>query len=423
MVHVTATEGIENTVAEPSQKRVWAFRAAAQGGSGLFVDSAQSLGNNRVEDVALGDLDGDGDLDAFVANFNESNHVWLNQSQLQDTPPRITEILVRGTTWTPAFLNHLLMTGAGTGGFSIPQGASQLDALRWGNTDQIIIRFSEGVVIPAGAIQVTGVLGPDGLLDANVDYPFTIATQIGETGQFEAVLALATPLGVNKLLIKVNGSSAAAVSDPGGTVLDGEWTDTMDTFPSGDGSAGGDFHFRFDSLSGNADIDGSVGDRDLSIMLSDFGKAPPTPLIDARADMDGDLSVGDRDLSILLTNFGKSLPTGVPTAPAAHGAPADEVTPSTSPLAVLITSQATIASTATNPATDASSSADVDLIATMQVPHRGGRPFQQTDKGVLWRFARPSMQVQRVVRLRGSDPCAEGSQAGSLWPRLRLPRL
>src|SRR5262245_9036713 len=55
-------------------------------GSGPFVNSGQSLAGETGNDVALGDLDNDGDRDAFVANDfstfgNEANQVWVNDGQ------------------------------------------------------------------------------------------------------------------------------------------------------------------------------------------------------------------------------------------------------------------------------------------------------------------------------------------------------
>jgi len=47
-------------------------------GSGTFTDSGQNLGSSSSKDVELGDVDGDGDLDAFVVNNDGSNKVWLN---------------------------------------------------------------------------------------------------------------------------------------------------------------------------------------------------------------------------------------------------------------------------------------------------------------------------------------------------------
>ena len=47
-------------------------------GTGSFTAFTGVLGDDISRSVALGDLDGDGDLDAMVANFNQPNTVWTN---------------------------------------------------------------------------------------------------------------------------------------------------------------------------------------------------------------------------------------------------------------------------------------------------------------------------------------------------------
>ena len=56
--------------------RVW-----LNNGTGVYIDSGQMLGNFFSRDVSLGDVDGDGDLDAWVAiadSGGQPNRVWLN---------------------------------------------------------------------------------------------------------------------------------------------------------------------------------------------------------------------------------------------------------------------------------------------------------------------------------------------------------
>jgi hypothetical protein len=72
-------------VARSGGNMVWLNQGGQQGGTeGLFADSGQQLGDLFSEDVALGDVDGDADLDVVVANFDGPTQVWFNGS---GTPP------------------------------------------------------------------------------------------------------------------------------------------------------------------------------------------------------------------------------------------------------------------------------------------------------------------------------------------------
>jgi hypothetical protein len=68
---------------------IWINQGDIQGGTeGVFQDSGQALGNRTSMNAALGDVDNDGDTDAFVANATE-NIVWINQGGAQNGTPGV----------------------------------------------------------------------------------------------------------------------------------------------------------------------------------------------------------------------------------------------------------------------------------------------------------------------------------------------
>jgi hypothetical protein len=69
-------------VAQEAANTVW-----LNGGDGTFADTGQSLGVAITAAVVLGDLDDDGDLDALVGGWDEPAKVWLNDGGVQGGTP------------------------------------------------------------------------------------------------------------------------------------------------------------------------------------------------------------------------------------------------------------------------------------------------------------------------------------------------
>jgi hypothetical protein len=128
------------------------------------------------------------------------------------------------------------------------------------------------------------------------------------TAYFRLALSIDVP---EQVVLKIKGATSADVTDTAGNVLDGEWTpppcspnDTgTKSFPSGNGSPGGDFLFFLTMLPADASRNNLVEQADLDAVLGNWGEQVGWD----DGEVSGNGLVEQADLNLVLGYWGTSL--------------------------------------------------------------------------------------------------------------------
>jgi len=191
-----------------------------------------------------------------------------------------------------------------TYGCPVPDGANQLKSIPWNvGLNQFAIRFSQdvGSTLQQEDLVIRGNNAPN----------YTISGFTYDPGTKTGVWTMATPVTYDKVKLILDDALL-----PG---LDGEWADGTDAYPSGDGTAGGDFNFRINIRRGDANQDGSVNALDLGQVKAKLNRTATDPGTGAGAysvfaDLNADGSINALDLGIAKAN--RNRPSPPPIEPA-----------------------------------------------------------------------------------------------------------
>jgi hypothetical protein len=221
----------------------------------------------------------------------------------------VNAVRVGSTAWNANFVQVADPTALDIG-YLIPAGAAQLDVLPWTNINQIMLTFTEATVVAQADLRLRGVntANYDGLIAAGTfSYnPITLT----------ATWTLSATLPVDRYLISLNDTA----TDTAGSALDGEWADGVDAFPSGNGTAGGEFNFTVNILPGDANRSGSVLGGDVTqIQVRQFESTTggvSTPMYTIFHDLNGSASILGNDVTLAQVRQFDTLPAGSPSPPA-----------------------------------------------------------------------------------------------------------
>src|SRR5438552_1465007 len=229
------------------------------------------------------------------------------EAALPPGPPEVNQAFVNGPGLTGQTTANgvAFRTLAGidnTYGYPVPAGANQTKSIPWnGGINQVALRFTADVAsqLQQGDLVVRGVNTATYTITG---FSYDPATKTG-------VWTLASPITNDKVRLFLDDALVGG--------LDGEWADNADAYPSGDGTAGGDFSFRFNVLRGDATQDGTVNALDLSFIKQRLNKTATNPgtsgaIYSVFADLDADGQINALDLSAAKQRLNNRLPTGDP---------------------------------------------------------------------------------------------------------------
>jgi hypothetical protein len=191
--------------------------------------------------------------------------------------------------------------------YSIPVGSAAQydDPLGWATINQVQIIFSEDVIVTEDDLALTGTDEP--VYDFS-DFSYEPSTHT-------ATVTLMADIDIDVLVLTVED----AVTDQALNALDGEWTDGVSTYPSGDGAAGGYFDFKFKVLSGETNHDGQVDGADYTAWADNY---QTYQTMYTEADWTADGYVDGADYTVWADHYNDSVPAGAPAGTAARQAAA-----------------------------------------------------------------------------------------------------
>jgi hypothetical protein len=256
--------------------------------------TGQSL--TRTSSTAFGD---------FAASWTGSNPT-PGSIAPPSSAPRVTGVILSGTTWTAAFKDAVSTVGSPVQGYSVPKGSGQATVLPWERVNQVSITFDRAVTISTGALTVRGVNTPS----------YSVAPTPSNPAGFTYTWTINTPVTGDRLILDLDDGKVNAA----GLMLDGEWTDNVSPGSSGNGTAGGDFRFKVNILPGDVDGDGDVQNDDfVDVRLAMFSTAGGGSY-DVRRDLVASGIINFVDAIAARNNLNRTLPAGTPSSPAAPDA-------------------------------------------------------------------------------------------------------